>query len=278
MQSRWVAVLILPFLLIWYGQLVSYSDGPPTGRTGAPGELTCYNGSCHNSFPLNSGPGEAVILANIPEAGYVPDSIYTLETRVQHSGMGRFGFQLIAYSPESQGSAGILLTLEDSAGLTVVPDNDRQYILHYDATEATDSTRWRFLWQAPAAASGPVVFYAAFVASNNNGNRQGDYVYTTSQGITADPLTTGTNPGHSLQGLRMVSDTDRLLLHMELQKPLRLETKILDLAGKTVYTSKEVAPAGYYQSNIPTAGWSAGIYVLTIRSEYGHVTRKLMIR
>ena len=91
-QSRWAAVLILPFLLIWHAQLVSYSDGPPTGRTGAPGELTCYNGSCHNSFPQNSGPGEAMILAEIPEAGYVPDSVYRLETRIVHAGMLRVWF------------------------------------------------------------------------------------------------------------------------------------------------------------------------------------------
>lgn len=278
-RAQWTAVLILPFLLIWYVQLVSYSDGPPTGRTGAPGELTCYNGSCHNSFPLNSGPGEAVILAGIPEAGYLPDSVYTLETRVYHSDMARFGFQLIAFSPASQRSAGILHTLEDSAGLAVVADNHRQYLLHYDATEAPDSARWRFQWQAPAVTSGPVVFYAAFVASNNNGNRQGDYVYTTSLGIAAAPLATGMDshiPG--VRNLHIFSDTDRLWVHMELLKPAPLETEIFDLAGRRVYELKETAPAGAYQHSIPTLGWPTGIYVGVIRSKYGHFTKKLMVR
>src|SRR5262245_20108454 len=46
-----------------------FSSGPPTARTGAPGEITCV--SCHNSFPLNSGPG-ALSLTGLP-ANYSPD-------------------------------------------------------------------------------------------------------------------------------------------------------------------------------------------------------------
>ena len=47
---------------------VNFADanpgGPPTGRTGAPGELTCING-CHSSFSLNSGDG-SLSLSNVP--------------------------------------------------------------------------------------------------------------------------------------------------------------------------------------------------------------------
>ena len=34
----------------------AYASGPPTGRTGAPGELTCNAAGCHSSFARSSPP------------------------------------------------------------------------------------------------------------------------------------------------------------------------------------------------------------------------------
>ena len=60
-------ILFTFFLLVFVLELSSFSDGPPAGRTAAPGELNCTNGYCHNSFPLNSGPGMASLSGDIFE-------------------------------------------------------------------------------------------------------------------------------------------------------------------------------------------------------------------
>src|SRR5262245_63821658 len=71
---------------------IAFSSGPPTARTGAPGEITCA--SCHNSFPLNSGPG-ALSLTGLP-ANYSPDQELALTLTLNQANRDLYGFQLTA--------------------------------------------------------------------------------------------------------------------------------------------------------------------------------------
>lgn len=276
-QSRWSVVLILPVLLIWHSQLVSFSDGPPTGRTGAPGEQTCYNGSCHNSFTLNSGPGSTQISSNLPMTGYEPDSVYTLKAHVKQTDAARFGFQLIAFDPQQNTSSGAL-QLIDTAGVEIILDGNRQYIRHNDAIEAADSAQWIFEWQAPPAATGPVVFHAAFLAANNNNNRQGDYVYTTQ--LTAHPTSGTTSTRRLMPDLnhpRIFQHGNELWLELQLAHPTGLEVEVLDVQGKHHYQLTDHAPAGAYRHAISVSQWSAGIYLLVIRSPHSQSAQKIRI-
>lgn len=275
-RSRWTAALILPLLLVWHSQLVSYSDGPPTGRTGAPGELTCYNGSCHNSFPLNSGSGQALISANIPKSGYLPDSIYTLEAKITHIDAGRFGFELTAFDPQQYESVGTLL-LTDTTGVEITSSGSREYIRHNAATVAADSTLWRFQWQAPPTPTGPIVFHAAFVAANNNNNRQGDHVYTAQLAI--EPALATTALGTTIRDARphIFANSDQLLVEMGFSHPGLVEIAVLDLRGKALYTLTDFAAAGDYRHTIPAHNWPKGIYLLVIRTPHTQSTQKVRL-
>lgn len=276
----WPTALILLLFISWTAQLASYSDGPPSGRTGAPGELTCYNGSCHNSFPLNSGPGLASISIDAPSDGYIPDSTYSLRAHVSHPSMLRFGFELIPYSPQLDASAGLMTLPQSANGIEIITEGDREYVRHNDATEASDSTDWLINWTAPAAGTGDIVFHAAYVASNFNGNRQGDYVYTTNLTIPEgdDTLSTHLIGLPHVSDLRVFSHTTHIRLHLKLDQTVFLEISLRNMKGQQVYHLQDTASPGPYQTTLSVPHLPAGIYLLHLRHRYGQHIQKILIR
>ena len=184
----------------------AFSSGPPTARTGAPGEITCA--ICHNSFPLNSGPG-ALSLTGLP-ASYSPNQELALTLTLNQANRNLYGFQLTVLD-DSGRQAGTLIVTDDTRtqmGLDAIDGKLRQYLNHtLQGTFPTETNQgsWSFKWRAPAASVGRVTFYAAGNAANGNGGSSGDYIYTNSftidspgvQGYEADvaPRPNGNNNG-----------------------------------------------------------------------------------
>lgn len=165
------------------------ASGPPGGRTGAPGELTCATSECHGGAP-NTGRGEFTI-----EAPSVYKAGETYEIRVVHStpdnSRRRWGFQLTVLTTNNM-QAG---NLQSVNGLTTVLDSQgpgfsRQYIEHLiNGTFARQAggASWTFDWAAPAADVGPVTLYAAGNQANNDGTNGGDQIYTATKRIFSGP-------------------------------------------------------------------------------------------
>jgi uncharacterized protein (TIGR03437 family) len=168
------------FIVFWLdgSRVAANSGGPPTGRTGAPGEQTCATSECHSSFPLNSGPGTFSITA---PGTYAPDQEITVTVTLNQVNRQLYGFQITAL--DSQGNrAGTLINNEPSRTfLTTSGSNGRQYISHlFNGTSpnGTNQNSWTVRWKAPAQSVGQVTFYAAGNAANGNGTNGGDYIYT----------------------------------------------------------------------------------------------------
>jgi hypothetical protein len=167
----------------------AYAEGPPAGRTGAPGELTCGTSECHNNTP-NSGPGQFSIIA--PDS-YEPGKIYQITVRHVTSDPSRmrWGFQLTVLD-QANNKAGNLQKIND---FTSILDNDgpgfsRQYIEHTRSGTFAGTTgggSWTFNWIAPAENVGSVVFYAAGNQANNDGNSTGDQIYTARKVVFSGP-------------------------------------------------------------------------------------------
>ncbi|HYX40677.1 MAG TPA: choice-of-anchor V domain-containing protein, partial [Pyrinomonadaceae bacterium] len=167
--------------------VAAFSAGPPPGRTGGPGEDTCEE--CH----LRVGTSTGTLTINAPQT-YLPGQTYLLT--VQHSSSDptrqRWGFELTALDSGNQ-KAGDLQTGGD--GLTQLRSNedphpDRQYIEHTAAgtfAGQANGASWSFQWTAPQQSVGPVTFYAAGNQANNNGNSDGDFIYSTF--VTVNPAT-----------------------------------------------------------------------------------------
>ena len=149
-------------------------NGAPAGHAGDPagGNKTCNTTGCHTGPAVVTQTGW--ITSNIPAAGYVPGTTYTLTATVTDPGHTKFGFQV---SPQS--ATGVPLgTLTSTSTQTTLAGTSVQYINQNNTgTAGVGSKTWSFNWTAPAAGSGSVNFYGAFNSTNSSGNASGDTIY-----------------------------------------------------------------------------------------------------
>jgi hypothetical protein len=168
--------------------------GPILGFTGAPGEVggdgaNCtFSGlGCHESFAVNSGPGMVTI--DVPD-GYEPGMTYAITVNVAQAGQMRWGFQITVLDALEQ-MAGSFATLD--ATTQTQEFAPRLYVTHNSPpTDGTapgqpNGNSWTFHWTAPDADVGPVTFYAAGNAANNDETSLGDYIYTTTAVSVPEP-------------------------------------------------------------------------------------------
>lgn len=177
-----VAALTLPVLAL------ANAGGPPDGRTGAPGESTCWD-SCHNTFPLNSGDGVMSITGpDFFEAG----QSYTFTVEISDPGQSRWGFEI---TPLDIGA----VFITDLSNTQFSSSGGRLYVKQTSvgthAGTPNGPVSWSFDWTAPNNPPSTVTFYAAGAAANNNNRNSGDYIYTSSfttnliaVGIEDDPF------------------------------------------------------------------------------------------
>lgn len=162
------------------------SDDGKAGHNGSPGELTCAKSTCHTTYTLNSGPGSVSISApGMANWQYTPGQSYSISVTIAQTSMPLFGFGFEALLA-SGANAGTLTAGTGSHTLNAtVSGNSRKTVTHLlDAGLTTGSHTFTFTWVAPASGAA-VTFYAAGNAANNNGTKLGDYIYTTSQAVTA---------------------------------------------------------------------------------------------
>ncbi len=181
-------------LLTTTGIAFARSNGPNARFTGAPGDNQLACAQCH-SGTLNSGKGSVRVV--FPDgAQYKGGATYRMKVEVRDPDQQRWGFQLTARlaSNLEKGQAGDFtvtdgntrITCESNTAKPCPADQQVQFIEHVVAgTRAgtTGGVDFEFDWTAPPSGAGPVTFYVAGNAANNNGNNQGDNVYTGSLSI-----------------------------------------------------------------------------------------------
>lgn len=153
-------------------QAGAFSDGPPPGFTGAPGEETCT--ACH--FGLTEGGTFQIT----PPQNYVPGQTYQITVRHNNSDTtrDRWGFQLTALAGTTM--AGTFTNL--GGGLTqIVGGVGRDYIEHTEVGTfpgQTGAAQWIFNWTAPSTNVGPVTFYSAGNQADGDSTAGGDRIIT----------------------------------------------------------------------------------------------------
>jgi hypothetical protein len=174
LKSR-LAVALAILALALPSLALASASGPINGVTGAPGEGTCVQ--CHSTYPLNSGAGSLAVSGI--GATYTPGQAYTIDVTLADPVAARWGFELTALNAAgaSVGSFALPATLQQST------TGNRTYVKHvltgtFPGTPASHT--WQFTWNAPAATTGPVTFYVAGNAANNNSAFTGDRIYAAS--------------------------------------------------------------------------------------------------
>ncbi len=200
---------------LWVAALPAYlwahAQGPDPRYTAAPGDspLSCASQTCHTSAvkggPINTFGGS--VSAVFSECDhYTPGQDQTITVTVSDPSNSVYGFQMTARldSDQVNGQAG---TFTPSGSDTFVmcdsgsPRGPRgcttptkvEFIEHSNPSRNS----FTFKWTPPATDVGPVHFYLAGNAVNNNGESDGgDHVYTTSYTLPTSKPTVcfGTKP------------------------------------------------------------------------------------
>lgn len=182
--------------------LLAHAAGPDPRYTGAPGDskLACASQTCHTSSP-SGGPINAAggsVSAVFSECDhYTPGQTQTITVTVSDPVNSVYGFQMTARldSDQVNGQAGTFTP--GGPDTFVMCDNGSprgprgcgtaqpvEFIEH----SAPSRKSFTFTWTAPATNVGPVHFYVAGNAVNNNTVQDGgDHVYTAS--YTLSPAT-----------------------------------------------------------------------------------------
>lgn len=270
---------LIVFLIIFIGQVVSYSSGPPPGNAGAPGNNTCASAGCHNSFGLNTGSGELSLETNIPVSGFSPGETYAITVKIKQAGSPIFGFQSLLFGEEVQTGVGTVV-ITDATRTRTISSSGSTYAEQTKAGSASvDSAIWSFDWVAPEKGTGDVTLYTAALAANGNGNRQGDRVYTTNfqffENLTA-----------SLEELSEIAEanlypnptTDFLTLNLSLVESTPIQWTISDLQGRTWQQGETSTLTSGWNTRFDLTVLPAGLYQLEIKTNSGRWREKIIKR
>lgn len=181
----------LAFLLLATATaMFARSAGAPPGVSGAPPGGNCT--SCHVGT-ANTGGGS--VRVEFPSGStYTPGNTYKIHIVLTDGTARRWGFEVTARRGGDNLTLAGMFAVDNAA--TTQALGGGEYMTHTDqgtAQGTAGSNSWDVNWTAPAAGTGTVTFFVAGNAANNNGNFQGDQIYTSSLVIQeAGPDVTGT--------------------------------------------------------------------------------------
>lgn len=241
--------------------------GAPGGRAGDPfaGNLTCAAAGCHTgATPIVEAN---MITTDIPSAGYKADSTYTITAKIMRVGHTKFGFEV---SP--QNAAGTILgTLISTDAETQLVTGNR-YVTHKATSiTGTDMRSWTFDWTAPATGNGPVTFYGAFNAANNNGSESGDTIFTSTTTVAEDIATSITDLASASNNVKVFPNPVEDYFYLANLNEVATVT-ISNVNGAVLKVVQNVAN----QQAINVADFAAGIYSVAIKTASFVETKKIV--
>lgn len=266
MRKKTLLSVCVLFFICYVFSAAKDPSNPPTGKTGAPGETTCAQSSCHNGGTFVG----TVSIAGIPDT-VAPGQNYTI-TLTQASNATRGGFQITCLN-SSNNACG---TFTAGSGSSKATSNNRQYIRQSTPkTLSGGSTSWSFTWQAPTTLTGDtnITFYFSSLAANGNGNKTGDNVLLgTHQTILYQEPAVGIEPNNVAEEQILLYPSpakDWLYITMPLAKGL---LTLYNMQGEVLLTS-EVGT----HNRISVAQLPKGMYVAKINAGNKTHTQKIIL-
>lgn len=208
----------------------SNQSGAPTARTGSPGDGANCSG-CHSGQSLVTN--QTLISSNIPAEGYTPGNIYTITTNISKTGINKFGFQVSPQNTSGQQKGTMIIT--DATRTQLITSG--KYVTHKTAGTAgtSNSNTWSFNWTAPAAGSGALTFYGAFVAANGSNSSAGDQVFLSSLTVQEN-TTVGISENENQTSARLfpMPCADELFVEINNSSEAEVMISIYSIEGKRI--------------------------------------------
>lgn len=254
-----------------YNHAYTTSSGAPAGRTGSPGDggLTCSAVGCHGATPQ---PGSNLFFVGVPTAGYNPGQTYLVQ--VNFSGLGNKGFQLSPQSPNGTLLGQLINTNSTGTQGTQTVGVGGKYITHRLAQSGATGS-WSFQWRAPAAGTGPVTFYGAFVNGKDSGLR-------TEQVTIQENPAASVNEAGKLRQFKMYPNpvNDRLTLTYTLDRIEKVIIKVYDITGReAMQLLNETQDAGEHQMSYDLKPQlNPGVYFVSVDAGGKRFSQKLLVK
>lgn len=275
MLKRFTLLLTLTFAASFTADLMwntahTNPTGAPAGHTGSPADgLTCGSSpACHN----NNNPivNNDILISNIPASGYVPGQTYTFQ--VSFSGSGNKGFQVSPQRADGQYMGTLINTTTTGPARTQIVGT--KYITHGIAQSATTPI-WTFNWTAPAAGSGPVTFYGAYVAGRFG--IHGKAAVTFAENL---PISVQEQAKKSAFNIYPNPVRDVLNLDYSLEQNTLVVVTVYDITGKKMFDlMRQQQVAGDHQQRFDLQGQlAAGMYFLTLDKGSKKYSQKFLVR
>jgi len=277
-----IAFLTLMIVLSgsFFNKGTSRSAGADPGYCGSPLNLsTCASNSpCHGS---TASAQAGWITSNIPASGYTPLSTYTITATATYAGRSKFGFEI---SP--QNSSGVYLgncIVTDTSTQLKIGTNSRRYMTHkLSGTTGTSGFHtWSFNWTAPAAGSGNLTFYGAFLCANGNNLSTGDITYTSTLPVTENITAIAEenmDPFHFIVAPNPVRDV--MHISYKVEEAGTVTIRLIDLCGRcvSVLANGDKTPSAYAEDFTIPFALNPGLYFLEILTEKGQSTKKILVQ
>ncbi|MBM3410479.1 MAG: T9SS type A sorting domain-containing protein [Bacteroidetes bacterium] len=277
MRSKLLVASFLTCVLIlsWeihHNVAVTNPTGAPAGFTGSPTDgNSCAVSGCHGASAQTGSSG--LFSLNTTNNQYVPGREYVVSVSID--GSGRKGFQISPQNATTGALMGTLVntTTSGASGTQIVGSG--KYITHIQGPTATPST-WSFKWIAPAAGSGPVTLYGAFVNGRNSGLRLQQITLT--EGSSAS-----VQDNNRIRQFRVYPNPvlgDKFQISFQLERREWVQIGIFDITGRKIReVCQELMEPGQQQFAVETRqSFAPGLYFVQIEAGKSRSTQKLLVR
>lgn len=231
--------------------LVSFSNNPPNGRTGAPGDGLCTD--CHS--PSNPPQDAEVIVTGIPEM-IAPSTTYNVTVTVRNpNGQGNAaGFQMTILNADNN-AAGTMDNPDQNSAVTSA--SSRQYFEHNPSLDldSNNEASWSMEWTSPAGPlESPVIYYVAGNVVDGGGSNANDRVVTLmGDGIISNVSSTR---NEQITRLNVFPNPTSDVLQIESELPIQ-EISFFTLDGRLV---QEMDQPG--QNIFDVSNYETGMYLV----------------
>lgn len=248
---------------------IEHVQGPQVGNTGAPGELTCAQSGCHNTYAVNTSTGKVSIIVGAGQSTYSPGVTYPVTVKIDYIGRVRFGFQLVALNSSDNTNAGKVTSLDGSTQVQsgLISNSTRNYISHTESgslSPTSGTIQFTFNWQAPLTDAGNITLYAVGNATNNNNNALFDYIYTTQTSLS--PILTSIYNDESSKSSRITFNnpvTETLIINNNILIGSKFQYSLYDANGNLIQILENQVSLSNTNTNVfNLEGLKRGLYLL----------------
>lgn len=259
-------ILLTLILIIVLSSGISKMTGSPGGKTGSPGDANSTCTYCHSGNTANSIEG--IISSNIPDTGYSPGIVYEISLSVSDENAIVYGFEMTAEDEQNK-KQGVFSTGQSVN--TKVTDN---YITHNGVIDNDSNTiNITFNWTAPAQAAGPITFYAAINAANNDGMATGDQIFITSHTVEGPPAITKIRNNTINNSIEIYPNPASDYVYIRNNNLSEKTISIFNLQGVLIMSFI----AKGYENIINVTDLPEGLYLISIKEKDIDICRILMI-